>query len=110
LPRDERSPLLPQQPAARGARIAECVRQHWEIENCLHWTLGMGFREGESRIRPRHAQKNFAWLRRSALSMLKQYQVRLKQQGEKYPPSVRGLRKSAGWDNQLVAKLLLKRT
>lgn len=94
----------------RGARIAQCVRQHWGIENGLHWTLDMSFREDESRIRHRRAQENFAWLRRTALSLLKQYQDRLKQQGEKYPPSIRGLRKSAGWDNQLAANLLLKTT
>ena len=97
-------------PPVRGARIAECVRQHWGIENGLHWTLDMSFREDESRIRHRRAQENFAWLRRTALSLLKQYQARLKLQGEKYPPSIRCLRKSAGWDDQLLANLLLGTT
>ncbi len=97
-------------PPVRGARIAECVRQHWGIENGLHWTLDMSFREDESRIRHRRAQENFAWLRRTALSLLKQYQQRLKLQGEKYPPSIRCLRKSAGWDDQLLANLLLGTT
>jgi len=97
-------------PPVRGARIAECVRQHWGIENGLHWTLDMSFREDESRIRHRRAQENFAWLRRTALSLLKHYQQRLKLQGEKYPPSIRCLRKSAGWDDQLLANLLLGTT
>jgi predicted transposase YbfD/YdcC len=94
----------------RGDRIATCVRQHWGIENGLHWTLDMSFREDESRIRHRHAQENFAWLRRTALSLLKQYQGRLKHHGEKNPPSIRCLRKSAGWDDQLLANLLLGTT
>jgi predicted transposase YbfD/YdcC len=94
----------------RGTRIATCVRQHWGIENGLHWTLDMSFREDESRIRHRRAQENFAWLRRTALSLLKQYQQRLQHQGEKYPPSIRCLRKSAGWDDQLIANLLLGTT
>jgi predicted transposase YbfD/YdcC len=94
----------------RGARIATCVRQHWGIENGLHWTLDMSFREDESRIRHRRAQENFAWLRRTALCLLKQYQQRLKHQGEKYPPSIRCLRKSAGWDDQLLANALLGTT
>jgi predicted transposase YbfD/YdcC len=94
----------------RGTRIATCVRQHWGIENGLHWTLDMSFREDESRIRHRRAQENFAWLRRTALSLLKQYQGRLKHQGEKNPPSIRSLRKSAGWDDQLLANLLLGTT
>lgn len=97
-------------PPVRGARIAECVRQHWGIENGLHWTLDMSFREDESRIRHRRAQENFAWLRRTALSLLKQHQQQLKLQGEKYPPSIRCLRKSAGWDDQLLANLLLGTT
>ena len=97
-------------PPVRGARIATCVRQHWGIENGLHWTLDMSFREDESRIRHRRAQENFAWLRRTALSLLKQYQQRLKHQGEKDPPSIRCLRKSAGWDDQLLANLLLGTT
>lgn len=97
-------------PPVRGARIAQCVRQHWGIENGLHWTLDMSFREDESRIRHRRAQENFAWLRRTALSLLKQYQDRLKLQGEKYPPSIRCLRKSAGWDDQLLANLLMRTT
>lgn len=97
-------------PPVRGARIAQCVREHWGIENGLHWTLDMSFREDESRIRHRRAQENFAWLRRTALSLLKQYQGRLRLQGEKYPPSIRCLRKSAGWDDQLLANLLLGTT
>jgi hypothetical protein len=64
----------------------------------------------ESRIRHRRTQENFAWLRRTALSLLKQYQQRLKLQGDKYPPSIRCLRKSAGWDDQLLANVLLGTT
>jgi predicted transposase YbfD/YdcC len=53
-------------------RFAAAVRGHWGIENCLHWTLDMTFREDESRIRKDHGPENFATIRRAALGLLKQ--------------------------------------
>lgn len=44
------------------------VRQHWGIENQLHWTLDMTFREDESRIRTEAAPENFAIMRHIALN------------------------------------------
>lgn len=53
--------------------FARAVRGHWSIENTCHWTLDMIFREDESRIRHQNARDNFSWLRRFALSLLKQH-------------------------------------
>lgn len=94
----------------RGARIAQCVRQHWEIDIGLNWTPVYELPRGQVPHSPSPAQENFTWLRRTALSSLKQYQGRLKLQGGKYPPSIRRHSKSAGWDNQLLANLLLGTT
>ena len=47
------------------------VRQHWGIENQLHWTLDMTFREDESRIRTEAAPENFAIMRHIALNLIK---------------------------------------
>ncbi len=47
------------------------VRQHWAIENQLHWTLDMTFREDESRIRAEAAPENFAIMRHIALNLIK---------------------------------------
>ena len=47
------------------------VRQHWGIENKLHWTLDMTFREDESRIRTEAAPENFAIMRHIALNLIK---------------------------------------
>jgi len=47
------------------------IRQHWGIENSLHWVLDVTFREDESRIRRGDGPENFSTLRRMALAMLK---------------------------------------
>jgi predicted transposase YbfD/YdcC len=56
-----------------GRRFANCVRGHWSIENKLHWVLDMTFREDESRVRERRLADNLGWLRRLAMTLLKQH-------------------------------------
>lgn len=48
------------------------VRQHWGIENRLHWVLDVVFREDDSRIRKDYGAENFAVVRHIALNLLKQ--------------------------------------
>jgi predicted transposase YbfD/YdcC len=47
------------------------IRNHWGVENSLHWTLDMVFREDEQRKRDKHAAENFAIVRKIALNLLK---------------------------------------
>lgn len=54
-----------------GRRFAQAVRDHWGIENHLHWQLDVTFQEDQCRIRNGHADANFSSLRRLALSLLK---------------------------------------
>jgi len=56
-----------------GERFANAVRSHWGIENSLHWSLDMTFREDESRVRERTFADNLSWLRRMTLSLIKQH-------------------------------------
>lgn len=56
-----------------GQRFANAVRSHWGIENSLHWSLDMTYREDESRVRNRMFAENLAWLRRMTLSLIKQH-------------------------------------
>jgi predicted transposase YbfD/YdcC len=48
------------------------IRQHWHIENKLHWALDVTFNEDRSRIRKDHAPENMASLRHIALNLLRQ--------------------------------------
>ena len=54
-----------------AATFAKAVRGHWGVENALHWSLDVTFREDQSRARARHAGQNLATLRRIALNLLK---------------------------------------
>jgi predicted transposase YbfD/YdcC len=54
-----------------AAEILRAIRAHWGIENKLHWSLDITFREDYSRVRMGHAQKNFALLRKFALNFLR---------------------------------------
>jgi len=59
------SSLPPESP-----RIAAAIRQHWGIENSLHWTLDVTFSEDACRVRSFHSPHNLALLRRFAVNSL----------------------------------------
>ena len=56
-----------------GPQFATVVRRHWGIENSLHWSLDMTYREDESRVRNRTFAENLSWLRRLTLGLIKQH-------------------------------------
>ncbi|MBD0386573.1 MAG: ISAs1 family transposase [Nostoc sp. C3-bin3] len=56
--------------ASDANKIGSAIRQHWGIENSVHWTLDVTFHEDECRIRSLHSPQNFALLRRIALNAL----------------------------------------
>lgn len=82
----------------KGTRFAAAVRGHWGIENSLHWVLDMNFREDENRTRERTLANNISWLRRFAISKLKQHPQK---------DSVRGKMQSAGWSDDYLAEVLM---
>lgn len=52
-------------------RLLAAVRAHWSIENNLHWTLDVAFREDECRTRKDYSAINLALMRHAALNILK---------------------------------------
>lgn len=52
-------------------RFAQAVRGHWGVENSLHWSLDVTFREDDLRARTKNAAQNMATLRRIALNLIK---------------------------------------
>jgi|TARA_B100001971_G_C18176555_1_gene530265 predicted transposase YbfD/YdcC len=52
--------------------FGNAVRSHWGIENKLHWSLDMTFREDESRIRKKSTPDNFGVIRHICINLLKQ--------------------------------------
>jgi predicted transposase YbfD/YdcC len=79
-------------------RLAKAIRDHWGIENSLHWVLDVVFAEDDSRIRKGNGPETTATLRRLALSIL--------EQDTSLKSSIRGKRLQAGWNNDLLAKIL----
>jgi predicted transposase YbfD/YdcC len=57
----------------QAKRYGEILRNHWRIENNLHWQLDVTFGEDASRIYSRHGGENIALLRRLALGLLKRH-------------------------------------
>lgn len=53
-------------------QLGRLVRRHWAVENELHWTLDVCFREDANRTRGGHAGANLGLVRRVAVSLLKQ--------------------------------------
>jgi len=51
--------------------MLEYVRGHWGIENRLHWSLDVTFREDTLRNRVGHSAENFSRIRRLALNLLR---------------------------------------
>jgi predicted transposase YbfD/YdcC len=83
---------------ARVRRLANVVRQHWQIENGLHWVLDVAFGEDRRRLRDRTAAENVALLNRLAVSLLRQDQS--------VKAGVKCKRKTAGWNEDYLLHVL----
>jgi predicted transposase YbfD/YdcC len=79
-----------------GKRFGEAVRGHWGIES-MHWVLDVNFREDDSRTRERTLGNNLSWLRRFAITRLKQHPLK---------ESLRGKMQIAGWNDDFLAQVL----
>ena len=78
-------------------RLLHITRNHWGIENRLHWVLDVHFAEDRNRSRCDHAPENLAILRRLALNILRTHPDQA---------SLRRKIKRAGWDNAFLMAIL----
>ncbi len=78
-------------------RFNQVVRQHWGVENSLHWRLDVVMNEDQDRTRMGHGPHNLAVLRHMAINAM---------QKEGSKGSLRGKFKRAGWDNEYLLRLL----
>ena len=78
-------------------RFNQVARQHWGIENSLHWRLDVVMNEDQDRTRMGNGPHNLAVLRHMAINAM---------QKEGSKGSLRGKFKRAGWDNGYLYRLL----
>ncbi|HAT2164804.1 ISAs1 family transposase [Shewanella algae] len=77
---------------------ARTIREHWGVENQLHWVLDVVFREDALKVTDPDGAKHLALFNRAALSAIRQHQ------GKK--DSLAGKRRRAGWSPTFRSELL----
>ena len=79
-------------------RFAKAIRDHWGIENQLHWILDVAFREDQSRATAGYSGENLAVIRHLAVNLLSQE--------KSTKGGTHAKRLKAGWDDQYLFKVL----
>lgn len=82
----------------KPAELLRIVREHWGIENVLHWTLDVVLDEDQTRSRKDNAPANLAVLRRLALNIARAH--------PDTKTSLRGKLKRAAWDDKFLVDML----
>ena len=78
-------------------KMAQYIRNHWAIENQLHWALDITFGEDDAKVRNQNAIINLHQVRKWALLILKKLPEKI---------SIKRKRKKAHKDNDYLKKLL----
>lgn len=81
-----------------GSKVARAIREHWRVENGLHYVLDVALGEDACDIWKDNGAENMATLRRAAVSLLRQDTT-----------SRRGIKarvKRAGWDTDYLFRVL----
>lgn len=79
--------------------MPDYIRNHWHIENKLHWVLDVQMKEDDDQKSERKSARSFALLKRIALNILRSKEPKSKK-------SLRNRLKCAGWDNDYLLFLI----
>jgi len=77
------------------------IREHWSIENQLHWSLDVAFGEDDWKVRNKKAAQTLALVRKIAFNLVK---------SSPSPGSMRIKIKRAGWNQNFLETLMFKPT
>jgi predicted transposase YbfD/YdcC len=75
------------------------VRDHWKIENQLHWVLDVVFGEDAHQLRVGNGPKNFTTLRKLAHALIKNSNPK---------HGIKGTRELAGWNTAILEEIIAK--
>jgi predicted transposase YbfD/YdcC len=78
--------------------FARAVREHWGVENQVHWVLDVQLNEDQSRARAGHAAENLGPLRRLVLNLLRR--------DTRCQSGIKGKQLNAAWDHAHLQSLL----
>ena len=75
----------------------QAVRDHWLVENQLHWVLDVVFGEDGHQLRKGHGPENFSLLRKLVHALIKSGNPK---------HGIKGTRELAGWDPAYLEKII----
>jgi len=80
-------------------RFAKSTREHWGIENSLHWVLDVAFNEDNCRMRKDNSGENFAVIRHFALNLLRKDSSKM---------SIKAKRHRCAYDDDFLFNILFQ--
>lgn len=80
-----------------ASQLLRSVRDHWKVENGLHWVLDVVFGEDAHQLRVGNGPKNFTTLRKLAHALIK---------NSKPKHGIKGTREMAGWDTDILEGII----
>ncbi len=79
-------------------QVASIVRDHWAVENKLHWVLDVVFREDYLKVSDPTGARHIALFNRACLNLIRQHK------GKK--DSIAAKRRGAAWNSNFRTELL----
>lgn len=83
---------------ANAWKIGHAIRDHWSVENKLHWQLDVSYNEDDCKVCKDNGAENFSVIRRVTLNLLKA--------DKKTKAGIKNKRSKAGWDKNYMLNIL----